>query len=60
MMCQPCHTGDHSRCRDPFCGCCGDYDGPDLPVMADPEQYGREEDQRLAQQLGAWPEAGGR
>ena len=26
-------------------------------IEGDPEQYGREEDQRLEQQLGAWPGA---
>lgn len=54
-VCAACDADNHSRCRDPRCACCGDYDDPE-PIQADPKQYGAEEDRRLNQQLGPYPE----
>jgi hypothetical protein len=55
QACELCSIGLHRDCHNPDCGCCGDmdYDHPD-PEEAGPDEYGREEDARLEQQLGPW------
>jgi hypothetical protein len=55
QACELCRMGLHGDCYNADCFCCGnlDFDYPN-PEEAGSDEYGREEDARLDQQLGPW------